>query len=79
VKATECIPHIDYSHPISARKVRSGFLTREKFHIQSSQPSSKSPDSAIGARVVRTGYHTDDVFAMGDYSILAHNPAVLAP
>jgi hypothetical protein len=81
MKATERILHIDFSHPVSARKVRPGLNMREWFHIYGSQPSPKSPNSAshrVEARAVRMGHHTDDVLGMGDYSILAHNPAVFA-
>ncbi|KAF8501533.1 hypothetical protein F5888DRAFT_1874203 [Russula emetica] len=66
----------------NARKVRPGLITRESFHVHGSQPSPKSPDSTslhVEARAVRMGHLTDDVFALGDYSILAHNPAVFAP
>jgi hypothetical protein len=74
MKATGRVLHIDFSHPVSPRKVRPGLITRKSFHIHhGSQPSSKSHDSAshhVEARAVRTGHHTDDVFATGDYSIL---------
>jgi hypothetical protein len=83
MKATGRILHIDFSHPVStARKVRPGLNTRESFYIYGSQPSPKSPNSAshrVEARAVRMGHHTYDVFGMGDYSIIAHNPAVFAP
>ena len=82
MKATGRILHIDFSHPVSAQKVRPGLITRESFHIYGSQPSPKRPDSAshhVEARAVRMDLHADDVFTMGDYSILALNPAVFAP
>jgi hypothetical protein len=73
MKATGRILHIDFSHPVSARKVRPGLSARKSFHIYGSQPSSKSHDSAshrVEDRAVRMGHHTDDVFVTGDYSIL---------
>ena len=82
MKPTGRILHIDFSHPVRARKVRPGLITRESFHIYSSQRSPKSSNSAshhVEARAVRMGHYTDDVFGIGDYNILAHNPAVFAP
>jgi hypothetical protein len=82
MKATGRILHIDFSQPVSARKVRPGLITRESFHIHGSSPLEKSPDSAahhVKARAVRMTHQTDNVFAMGDYSVLALDPAVLAP
>jgi hypothetical protein len=80
-EATGRILPIDFSHPVSARKVRPGLITRVRFHIYGSQPSPKSPDSAshhVEARAVRMGNHTDGVFAIEDDNILVHNPAVFA-
>lgn len=77
MRATGRILPIDFSLPVSARKVRPGLITRESFHIHGRQPSPKSPDSGshhFQARAARMGRHTDDVLAMGDYSIIALNP-----
>ncbi len=65
---------------MSARKVHPDLITRENPHIHGSQPSPKSPKLAsyhAEAKAVKMRYHIDDVFAMGDYSILAHNPVSL--
>lgn len=74
--------NIDFSHPVSARQARPGLITRGSFHVDGSQPSPKSPDSAlhhIEAEAARMSHSKDDVFTMGDYSILTLNPAVFAP
>jgi hypothetical protein len=43
MKATGRILHIDFSQPVSARKVRPGLITRESFHIHGSSPLEKAP------------------------------------
>ena len=83
MKATGLIPcNIDFSHPVSARQARPGLITRGSFHVRDSQSSPKSPDSTlhhIEARAARMSPPKDDVFTLGDYSILTLNPAVFAP
>ena len=79
MRATGRILPVDFSLPVSARKVRPGLITRESFHIHGRQPSPKSPDlgsqaAHFQAGAARMGRHTDDVLAMGDYSIIALNP-----
>jgi hypothetical protein len=74
------ILHIDFL-PISARKVHPDPITSENPHVNDTQPFPKSPNLAshhTKAKVVKMRYHTDDFFAMGDESVLAHNPVSLA-
>lgn len=82
MKATGCILHIDFLHPVSARKVHPGLIKRGSFHVYDDQPSPRSPNPTFDhaeAGAVRMGHHTDDVLAIEDYSILVHDPAVFGP